>query len=580
MQQELRQLPLPGSLYAQIQALQEGEAQDVCFGLFQNSAQDYATALSALITHILAVLPPAPKQTLILGVGLGTLLTAVARLGHHVQAVASEPAYHAAAARRCDEDTLLPPGRWEDLKLGTKGALRRLFFMNPSAHLNLIQLFGRAYQTLTEDGTLLLVDEFAMDRYAAGYDGRPCLEYLSALAERCGLTLCERQDLSSQAAPTLDYYRQAVETHRARLLQTLDLTEETLNQFTRALDDDRRAYAEGRRAYMLLRFRKRSDLRWRVGHMDEADFPAVAELFQRAFNLPMSRKLWDWKYGEGRGQGIIAWAGDRVVAHYGGITRPLRYMGRPELGCQIADVMVDPTERGVLTRKGPFFLTAASQSEVSRGKHLIGYGFPNARAMKMAVRLGLYAQVGEIAKIYWPPSPKPPSLWTRLLMRVRRIKQTEEDRLDAIAEPLWRQMSTDLRAAIVGVRDGSWLRYRYLAHPDYDYHVLLMSARLTAKPYGIVVLREEYGRCELIDLLAPPAHFPRLIEVARSIAGLWGSEGLYCWISAGYAQTLIRCGGERQELDVLIPTSIWTEDPGPDVLRDRWWLMSGDTDFR
>ncbi len=556
MHQDSQSLPFPQSLYVPIQNLREEKVQDVCLGLFdQEPLTHYTAALQALVDLILETLPPPSQRILIVSAGLGSLATALERLGHNVEVLTTA---------------------WESVNLES---LDVIVFHESIRHLNLVQLFGRAYQALVDGGVLLLLDEVNLDHYASGYDGRPCLGYLLPLAQRCGFIVSEQQDLSSHAALTLDYYLSAVQKHREHLLQRPESTEQTLDQFAQLLNQERCAYAQGQQGYHLLCFNKDKQLRWRVAPMDEQAFLAVAQLFQKAFGHPISRELWDWKYAQGRGQGVIAWAGDQVVAHYGGITRKILYRGQPALGCQISDVMVDPTERAVLTRKGPFFLTAASQSEVSRGKHLIGYGFPNARAMKMAVRLKLYQQVGEVAEIFWPPSQKR-SLLTRLLLRIRRIDKTEEHGLDIIAAALWQSMSADLEDTIVGVRDSDWLRHRYLNHPQYDYHVLLLSSRLSGKPTGIFVLRQEGNRCELIDLLAPLAHFPKLIEAARAIAGLWGCEGLYGWISTSYAHNLTRCGGEQRELDVAIPTSIWTKDVDYKELQDRWWLMSGDTDFR
>jgi hypothetical protein len=38
--------------------------------------------------------------------------------------------------------------------------------------------------------------------------------------------------------------------------------------------------------------------------------------------------------------------------------------------------------------------------------------------------------------------------------------------------------------------------------------------------------------------------------------------------------------GAVTPLDVWIPTCIWTPGPSPESLRNKWWLMLGDTDFR
>ena len=90
--------------------------------------------------------------------------------------------------------------------------------------------------------------------------------------------------------------------------------------------------------------------RWQVGHVLPENFPEIAALFQEVFGHPLSRDLWDWKYGSGRGNAVAARKDGKMVAHYGGMYRDILVGGRPERVAQICDVMVHSHERGVLTR--------------------------------------------------------------------------------------------------------------------------------------------------------------------------------------------------------------------------------------
>jgi hypothetical protein len=64
------------------------------------------------------------------------------------------------------------------------------------------------------------------------------------------------------------------------------------------------------------------------------------------------------------------------------------------------------------------------------------------------------------------------------------------------------------------------------------------------------------------------------------MAGRWGFETLYCWATEHHAERFL-CGvGVVNPLDVSVPTSVWLTGQSTEHLIDKWWLMSGDTEFR
>jgi hypothetical protein len=239
---------------------------------------------------------------------------------------------------------------------------------------------------------------------------------------------------------------------------------------------------------------------------------------------------------------------------------------------QICDVMVHPNERGVMTRQGPFLLTAATSAEIYGP---LGFGFPNERAMQVAAKMGLYAEVGQMAEVRWAPASPGFRLRTRLqpVLRDSAVSQS-------LVAALWTAMANDLQHDVVGVRDWKFVEHRYFNHPHNQYEVLAVTSRLTGKPLGVMVLRRLEAMCELVDVIAPLANLPLLIDQARRLTGLWGLPYLYCWITKNHLSRFLATEGEEVALNVSIPTSCWTEDPRANVFKDRWWLMSGDTDFR
>jgi hypothetical protein len=329
---------------------------------------------------------------------------------------------------------------------------------------------------------------------------------------------------------------------------------------------------------LLEEYRRIDDSRWRVGHAGPRHLDALRSVFMKSFEHEISPELWRWKYAGGRGCGTVVWSGERIVAHYGVISREIRFMGRDARGWLVGDVMVEPRERGALTRRGPFFLASASCSDACLAfdpDHLLGVGFPNSRHMRLAERTDVYREVGRVRELSWDlgqSSPQPHCSLRRLAGDAPSGRRRAVDRL-------WRQMDKNLRDAIVVTRDWAYLERRYFCHPENDYRVLLVRRRFLPVVLGVLVLNCRASECELLDVVAPLSRIPLLIEVAKNEASRLGATRLKGWIAAGFRQAFASTGCTDAELDVSLPTSVWA--PGPDVeeIRDKWWLTLGDTDF-
>lgn len=319
-------------------------------------------------------------------------------------------------------------------------------------------------------------------------------------------------------------------------------------------------------------FRRGPAPRWQVRHVRPRDFDGIATLFLEVFGHPLSRALWDWKYAHGHGNAVVAARHGVLIAHYGGMYRDVMLGGAPEWVFQICDVMVHPKERGVMTRQGPFLLTAATSGEIYGP---LGFGFPNVRAMQVAERMGLYTEVGQMVSVRWEPSA-PGFRWGTRVSVVERHSAVGHAQINV----LWEAMAHDLREGVVGMRHWEYVEQRYFSHPHNHYEVLVVTSRLTGKPLGAMVLRRDGESCEMLDAIGPLVNLHLLIDQARRLTGLWGLKQVYCWITKNYAQRFVDCGGTEGVLNISIPTSSWTNDPRAEIFKDRWWLMSGDTDFR
>lgn len=321
---------------------------------------------------------------------------------------------------------------------------------------------------------------------------------------------------------------------------------------------------------------KQRQLRWRpawVGHEHQA---AWLELFEASFGHTMPSAILQWKYRDTEKWGVGVWTDKKLIAFYGGIPRAISYFGRPKTAIQIGDVMVHPSQRGVLTRSGPFQIAAASFLELQIGHdspYLLGFGFPTGKALQLAQRLGLYAPADSLTEIRWPAAPG--YLVSQTFARVVSSKNAEA------VDALWLEMKRALAGSIVGVRDWAFLHSRYITHPEQLYTVLIVRRRLSRAVLGVVVLRDraEQG-VELIDFVAAPENFPELLETSRRYARKLGRTDVFTWITTSHVDMLMSKNGTVRRLDIIIPTNIWSSGPSIEEVQDHWWLMAGDTDFR
>lgn len=440
-----------------------------------------------------------------------------------------------------------------------------------------LELLNQANAHLQPDGELLLLDDFSLCREPGDPLGIPLLNQFLAQAERAGFALLETQDLSAHVLTQLNEREEQLIRHHERLLTDLPVLDSQIKQLRAALQHQRQDYHNAKRACRLLRLRKQRRPRWRVSVAQPSNQAAIRDLFQRVFGHPMSPELWQWKYGDGRGIATLAWRDEKLIAHYGGLLRPLHYFGVPQGGVQIGDVMVDADERGVLTRKGAFYLAAATFPErwVGYGAPvLVGYGFPTAQAMRVAERQGLYAEVGHMLELHWPAQAGRPRLRTKL-----RPLQSNAPSAAAVLNRLWELMAADLREYVLGVRNWDYVRHRYLHHPHKHYELLLVKQRFGGLPLGLAVVEKRAATCHLLDYIGPLRHLPLTLRQVRRQAASWGYQDVSAWVSDANADFFRDADCTEIALDVRIPTSIQTPGPTPETLRGRWWLTGGDTDF-
>jgi lipopolysaccharide transport system ATP-binding protein len=315
---------------------------------------------------------------------------------------------------------------------------------------------------------------------------------------------------------------------------------------------------------------------WQVRWAHHGAMDQWLELFRESFGHEVNEAQWRWKYRDARPMGCGVWRDGVPVAFYGGMPRPIEFMGTSAMAVQIGDVMVHPQQRGVLTRTGPFFLSTATYLEKMIGvgrPYLVGFGFPSRRHLRLAHKLDLYDEVDQVTELRWPGAEMPAD-W--VLERLDFSAPETGRELDN----LWDSMRIELAHFIVPVRNAARWTYRFDKHPARPYEAWWIRRKADSRACAAMVIKRDGAHIELMDWIAPPTLGSEVVACARGLVQEAGADHLMGWYSSSIASLIAGADGVAHAIGVGVPTSTWTPGPDKSTLQGRWWLTGGDTDFR
>jgi hypothetical protein len=456
-----KKMTFPLNVYAHALLLQEGEAEYLHYGLFQNAQSSLKDAQQFSTDLVMAKLPSPPCRILEVGVGLGKTFSLLLQKKYNIHGITPDAQQIEYIRESLGTDAAITQRSFESFS-AESGSYEVILFQESAQYIDPLVIFNQALDLLTSTGELIIIDEFALKQSAFESHALHFIDNVIDLAMRLGFELIEHLDLSRLAAPTVDYLLQITDTHRSRLIKDLEVSTTQLDQLNQSNQIYREKYASGHYGYALLHFRKKNTPKWRLRFLQHDHYPQMQELFSRTFQQEMPDKLWQWKYATENSCAIGVWRDDKLIAHYGGIGRSILFFGKSENAVQIGDVMVETEERGSLTRKGPFFLMASTFLEYYIGynkRYLIGFGFPNQRAMRVAERLKLYGEVGDMIELSWQPQYRSPLVKTNL----KPIDRATKSNIKAVNQ-CWQKMASNMQTSIIGIRDWNYVLKRYLSH--------------------------------------------------------------------------------------------------------------------
>lgn len=315
-----------------------------------------------------------------------------------------------------------------------------------------------------------------------------------------------------------------------------------------------------------------NDIKW----IDSTNLLELKALFCEIFDIQTTQKFLEWKYRDAKQFGLAIQKNEQLVAYYGGMPRDVLYRERVIHAVQIGDVMVHPSQRSAFTKKGAFYRVAASYIEEKIGlqkAYSLAFGFPSQRAYRLGKRLELYDVVDSLVELEWSFGKKK-SLW---FWSYSELKNLDEESVSK----LWSEMKQSLKKSIVGVRDFKWINERYIKHPQNSYKVLTLKRAWGKNIKAIIVLRElEDGSIEWMDMVGDVANLSLMQSVAYDYMSKGGFKKLFCWITKSQVDFFRATDPIIHDIDIVIPFIIKNATINIKDIKNHWWLMSGDVDFK
>ncbi len=446
-------------------------------------------------------------------------------------------------------------------------------------YLDQLPLLRLAKSYLRKGGTLILFGEFLGDDSCIAPANIPNLSSLSQLCQRLGFALKTETKCTQDAIRSLN----ALGLKLAQAPQQID------SDSLRAIIESIKAeFVSGRRCFSVFQFTFSPE---QITEFPTAEFLAngefagqeISQLFESSFGHAFDVELWRWKYILGKGKSIVAKEHEdgEIVSHYGGAPRDIHFFGELNKAIQVCDVMVVPRLRKYYGKSSLFFKSAATFLEREIGNtvgHLLGFGFPNQKAMNIAIRLGLYEKTDDFVELVFAAPPQSDSQETHLV-----AIDPQNHRHKTAIDALWQDMQAQCTDYIVGVRDWEYFHYRYFQHPAGmrgEYQRFFLMDTKANKVLAAMVWKAHGGDTLLMDLVcAPSAVAQRLDQLLSCDANSEISGSLKLWITKAWVSRLQLTSAIENNLGIEIPCNSWNPGPSAKSLYGKWWLTAGDMDF-
>jgi len=237
----------PLNVFMHILTREEGDVAYLHYGLFESPDEPLLTAQERSTALLLSRLPPPPARLLEAGIGLGTTLDRLTRMGYTATGITPDAPQIAMARDRYGDALDVHCAAFEHFT--SPSPFDAVFFQESSQYIDAQALFAKARELTPH---VIVLDEFAMGDEGTlhRYDA-----FLAAAAQH-GFTKTEDVDLSEKAPPTTEYFMKRLPRYRPLLIRDLGLTDQQVDDLLASGRDYLDLYRRGAYAYRLLVFHR------------------------------------------------------------------------------------------------------------------------------------------------------------------------------------------------------------------------------------------------------------------------------------------------------------------------------------
>jgi hypothetical protein len=237
----------PLNVFMHILTTEEGGVSYLHYGLFEHDGEPIGIAQERSTELLLSRLPSPPARLLEAGIGLGTTLKRLTSLGYDAEGLTPDAQQIAAIRARYGDALNVHCAPFETFD--TSRTYDTIVFQESSQYIDADALFTRAAALAPH---VIVLDEFALEPV----EGLHPLDGFLEAASRHGFALIESLDLSKQAAPTMQYFKDRIPRYREQLIADLSLTDVQLDELIASGAKYIERYATGVYGYRLLQFRR------------------------------------------------------------------------------------------------------------------------------------------------------------------------------------------------------------------------------------------------------------------------------------------------------------------------------------
>jgi hypothetical protein len=213
----------------------------------------------------------------------------------------------------------------------------------------------------------------------------------------------------------------------------------------------------------------------------------------------------------------------------------------------------------------------------------MGFGFPNERHLRLAVKLGIGWRIGEVHQLNWYINADAQVASLGWLWQDELLVANSSSLQNTVAGAWTRmQQSADSLKYSLGQRDWAQFEWRYLKRPDKQYQFIALKRPWSSECIGVAVVSAPAapGAAMLwVDWIGSTALISLGHRMVMKLAHAQQASCVTSWASAEVENALAQTSIDLIETCAVMGVPIASNLTAEEAQHLRWWAMAGDTDF-